>query len=286
MPRASRQCFILCICFLIFGVLIGISIDAAFRPNHMRFWVTEVNEIAFAPSPGDKIEWFKVGTTEPMNITFWGGDPCFESHAAPLGSVKACTIRDIPPKATYYYTCKATDDKSYVCNDPQGGPRSGTQLNSFAIRLSDLIENIDALIIQAFRAPHQTTSKPLQENSSGNISASQTNIAEMPSAKVETQAAYPTIHAQIDCVGGNGRPEVTVPYQAPDSPIQASVGQQIVWGSSTGGTFSVSMASGSMCAEGMNPPKQICTVQASGSYTVNDSSCAPTSYSSENIMTH
>jgi len=263
MPRAPRRCFILCICFLVLGVLIGISIDAKFRPNHLRFWVTQVHEIAFATVPGDKIEWKDLKTKKPVKINFSDADPCRDGIHDP------CKIMDVPEKATYYYTCEPN------CNDPQGGPGSVTQ---FTDRISDLIENIDALVIQAFRVQHQTTSRGTPRGtSSGNFSTGQTNIAEMQ-ANIETAATDGPIHARISCNPDTRRTAVKVaPSGMLDAPIPASVGQQIGWGSGLDKGFKVTTSDPSPCQEGTQPD-DVCTVQASGTYTVKSDSCdQPTS---------
>src|SRR5271170_4357710 len=135
MGNESRRRLVTCLCFLFLGVLIGISIDAKFRPNHIRFWVNPVQDLSLIFVPGDTIEWYQLSTGKRIGITFWGGSPC-------VGPTNPCLITNIPITATYYYTCLAPDGTN--CSDPQGGHVSGTQLEvpGFFTKISDLIGHI------------------------------------------------------------------------------------------------------------------------------------------------
>lgn len=272
MPSASRKCLALCLCSLFLGVLIGISIDAKFRPNRIRFWVNGVHDLSFITQPGDKIEWLSLSTGEPMNITFWGGSPCADTSTNP------CRIGNIPDTSTYLYTCKATDDPNYICIDPQGGPKSVTQglpAPGFFIRIFDLIENIFALFSQIFRPSSQPGTPAATQTRTGSIATDQAKIAEPSSEKAKPLATYPPVLAQVYCNGGST--SVIVPQQSsnPDVPIQASVTQQIQWGTSSGNGFTISLPDPSTCSENVSPlPKGICTVAKAGNYTASVPSCA------------
>jgi hypothetical protein len=260
MAIASGKCLAFCFCFLFLGVLIGISIDAEFRPNHMRFWVNRVHELSFAPQEGDKIEWLKLDTGEHMVITFWPSkdSPCIDASTNP------CTIGNIPDTSTYLYTCSAEHDASYICLDPQGGPKSVTKFSGiryFFTRIFDLFEALFTRIGQLFGISQQsgrpgvTNGAPFSQNAS-------------------RQATYQPILAHVYCDDATNKTAVIVPKGNQDDPIKASVGQQIQWGTAGANGFTISLSDPSTCSENVSPlPNGICTVAKAGNYTASVPSC-------------
>ena len=256
MPSESRNPLGLCLCFLFLGILIGISIDAAFRPNHIRLWVNPVQDLSLRFVPGDTVEWYQLSTGKPIGITFWGGSPC-------VGAFNPCIIKNIPKTATYYYTCMAADGT--ICNDPQGGPISSTQdleALSFFTKISDLVRNVFAPLT------HILSHSP-QPGSTG-------------AANAIPAATSSTIYAEASCNEpghSSGVTHVTVPGHNDDDPIHASVGQKILWGTSSTGDLTISLTDSSTCSSFSSPAKNqyLCTVAKSGSYTATASPCTPNS---------
>jgi hypothetical protein len=254
MDSESRKRLIIRLCFLFLGIFIGISIDAEFRPNRIQFWINPVQDLSLRFVAGDTIEWYQLSTGEPMGITFWGGSPC-------VGTSNPCVIKSIPPTATYYYTCTASDGTT--CNDPQGGPVTGTQrleAPGFFSKISDLIENIFAPLIHIF---------------------SHSPKAGFAAAKATPAATYPTIHPQASC-DASGVTHVIVNGHNVDDPIHASVGQQILWGT-TAPPLTISLTNSATCSSFSSPAKDeyLCTVANAGGYTATASSC--TANTSESI---
>jgi hypothetical protein len=257
MPITARKCLAFCLLFLFLGVLIGISIDVEFRPNHMRFWVNRVHELSFAPQEGDKIEWFKLDTGEYMKIAFWPptDSPCIGTSTNP------CTIGNIPDTSTYLYSCSAEHDASYICLDPQGGPKSTTNgigIRYFFTRIFDLFEALFTRIGQLFGISQQSGRSKV--NNDQNASR---------------QATYQPILAQVYCDDVTTKmTAVIVPNGKQDDPINASVGQQIQWGTAGPNGFTISLPDPSTCSENVSPlPNGICTVAKAGNYTASVPSC-------------
>ena len=267
MMSESRKRLSLCLCFLFLGVLVGISIDAKFRPNHIQFWVNPVQKLSVRLHPGDKIEWLEL-SGKPMDITFWGGSPCVGASTNP------CTIGSIPTTATYLYTCKATDGTSFICLDPSGGPISGTngmRGPDLSVRLLDLMQNILALISRIFGHSLHPAAPGAMQNRAGVIATDQAKIDTPPSDKARTPATYQPIQAQVYC--DSNVTHVVVPGDTPDDPIQASAGQNILWGTSGEG-LTITPAN-STCSQFSTPAtdQAECTVAQSGSYTATLSGC-------------
>jgi hypothetical protein len=253
MLDSSRKPYVLSLGSLVLGILIGISIDVAIRPNHIQFWVNPVQKLSVRLQPGDKVEWLKQDGT-PMGISFWGGSPCVGARTNP------CTVGNIPDTATYLYTCKITQNgTSFVCLDPQGGPRSGTTGRSgpdFAVRLLDLIDRSVALISQLF-------GHSLRPGAPGPMP---------PPERVKTSAVSLPTQAEVYC--DSGVTHVIVPNGSPDDPIVASVNQQILWGTSGEGLTITPGAS--TCSQFSTPAKDQaqCTVgQSPSSYTATVQGC-------------
>lgn len=276
MPSESRKPVGLCLCFLILGVLIGISIDAEFRPNHILFWVNPVQDLSLRFVPGDTIEWYQVGTGEPVGISFWGGSPC-------VGGSNPCTIKNIPDTATYYYTCTASDGTT--CNDPQGGPISSTQrleATGFFTKISDLIRNIFAPLTHILgHSPRPGSPEATQKMAS----TAATGQAKIAVANAIPSATYSTIHAEASCDASGGT-HVTVAGQHEDDPIQASVGQKILWGTTATGDLTIHPADASTCSPFSSPAKNqyLCTVAAkSGKWNYTATALPCTANTSEYI---
>lgn len=267
MMSESRKRLSLCLCFLFLGVLVGISIDAEFRPNHIQFWVNPVQKLSVRLHPGDKIEWLEL-SGQPMDITFWGGSPCVGASTNP------CTIGSIPTTATYLYTCKATDGTSFICLDPSGGPISGTNGisgSSFFVKVFDLVQHVLALISQIFGHSLHPAAPGAMQNRAGVIATDQAKIDTPPSDKAKTPATYQPIQAQVYC--DSGVTHVVVPGNAPDVPITANVTQQILWGTSADG-LTITPAQ-STCSQFSSPATNQweCTVAQAGSYTATINGC-------------
>jgi hypothetical protein len=278
MPSESRKPLGLCLCFLFLGILIGISIDAEFRPNRIRFWVNDLNDLSFIPHQGDTIEWLRLSTDTPMKITFWGASPCVD------GITNPCTIGDIPKSTIYTYSCTAQEDPTFTCDDPQGGPMSSTQdLNSTGrgpettgsfTKISDLIRNIFAPLTHNLSHSPQPATPGATQNIAGNVAAT------LPE-EAKTRATLAGIPATVYC--DSNTTHVVAPQQSvtPDVPILASVNQKIQWTTSLTAGFTITMADPSTCTQNVKTfgPNEICTVAKTGSYTATVPSCSTASES-------
>jgi hypothetical protein len=271
MPSQSRKCLALCLCFLLLGVLIGISIDTEFRPNHVRFWVNAGQDLSLRFLPGDTIEWYQLtsGDPIPVTITFPGSMPCVD------GKTNPCIVDKIPEKATYYYTCTAADGTN--CNDPQGGPISATQGlegPGFFTRIFDLIQNIFFSFTHIFSHPPKPGTPGAMQNSASSVATGQAKI-------VTANASSPTyrnIYAELSC-NLPGKPpgvtQVSVAGQNDDLPIHASVSQNILWQTSSADGFTITMPDPSTCTQNVSTfgPNTKCTVAKAGSYTATAPPC-------------
>jgi hypothetical protein len=273
MRSESRKCLLLCLCFLFLGVLVGISIDAELRPNRIRFWVNDLNDLSFIPKQGDTIEWLRQSTTTHMKIKFWGPSPCVN------GITNPCTIGNIPKSTIYTYSCKAKEDTTFTCNDPQGGPMSSTQPlegPGFFAKISDLIENIFALLSNIFNHSPQTGTPGVTENIAGNTTTDQAKIVKAQPEKAKTLATSQGIQATVYCDANVTH--VAVPQQSDnaDDPILASVKQKIQWTTSSAAGFTITMTDASTCTQNVKTfgPNGICTVAKAGSYTASVPSCS------------
>jgi hypothetical protein len=273
MRSESRKCLLLCLCFLFLGVLVGISIDAEFRPNRIRFWVNDLNDLSFIPKPGDTIEWLRQSTSTRMKIKFWGPSPCVD------GITNPCTIGKIPKSTIYTYSCKAKEDSTFTCNDPQGGPMSSTQPLEdlgFFTRIFDLIENIFASFGRIFKDSSQTGAPRTTQDIAGNIAIDQTKIVKTPPEEGKILVTPPGINATVYCDASVTH--VAVPQQSDnaDDAILASVKQKIQWTTSSAAGFTITMADASTCNENVKTfgPNGICTVAKAGNYTASVPSCS------------
>jgi len=272
MPSLSRRSFGPHLCFLVLGVLIGIAIDAEFRPNHIQFWVNPVQKLSVRLQPGDKVEWLQQNT-KPMGITFWGGSPCIgKSFDNGATSYQPCIIGNIPDSATYLYTCQAANPSSFICFDPQGGPRSGTTGLSdptLSTKILDLVQRILALSSQIFGHSLSPGAPGTMQNGAGVIATGQQGIVPQPPAAAKTPATSQPIQAEVYCT--SSVTHVVVPGGNPDDPIAASVNQQILWGTSATG---LAIASNALTCSAPAPDQELCTVgQSPSSYTATVTGC-------------
>lgn len=270
----SRKRLSLCLCFLFLGILIGISFDAEFRPNHLLFWVNVGQDLSLRFQPGDTIEWKQLSNNKPMNITFPGSMPCVG------GITNPCVIDNIPKTATYYYTCTGAVDASFVCNDPQGGPVSvtGEQLYpGFFTKIFDLIHNVLAPVSRIFGHSAHTSTPEVTQNTPGATQNMADNIAtgqaKIVSANASPSATKSNIYAQLSCnLAGQVQDNVThvnIYGQPVDNPIHASVHQNILWGTSSANGFTITMPVPSTCTQNVSTfgPNGMCTVAMAGSFT-------------------
>jgi hypothetical protein len=274
MTSESRKCLALCLCFLFLGVLIGISIDAKFRPNHIRFWVNAGQDLSLVFLPGDTIEWRKLTKntlweSAPVEtITFPGSMPCVDGNTNP------CIVDKIPETTTYYYTCTAADGTN--CNDPQGGPISATQGlegPGFFTRIFDLIQNIVASFRHIFsHSPKPGTPGAATQNSASSIATG------LVTANAKSSSAYPNIYPELSCnfLDTSNVTRVSVGAQSADSPIQAHVGQNILWGTSSEKGFTVT-TDPSTCTQNVSTfgPNDSCTVASTAAKPASFSAIAP-----------
>jgi hypothetical protein len=271
MMSESRKRNSLCLCFLFLGILIGISFDAEFRPNHIRFWVNPIGNLSFIPEQGDTIEWYRLSADAPlMNIKFYGNAPC-------VGGTNPCTIADIPQTTVYTYSCSANDDPSFTCNDPQGGPTSPTgdiEVVGFFVKVADLFRHIAGRIDQIF-FDRSTHARPpgfvqnLHGVTQDGVGSAPTNQAGEVSTRTQGIAATVSCNASSDPPGGATHVYVPQQSSAPDTPIQATVGQLIQWTTSLASSFTIKMDDPSTCSPSVSTlgPGGICKVAKTGTYT-------------------
>jgi hypothetical protein len=284
MPSLYRKSMALCICSLLIGILIGLSIDLRFRPNHIRIWVDDIQELSIAPQEGDIIEWLgHVNNDDHIKITFHGGSPC----AGNPTDANPCTIDDIKGLSTFLYDCKSSTVPTYVCNDPGVGPKSTTggrlQITGFLRNLVELFRSLLFDLRQVFHVSSRQGNQTAQETSRVALtSKNEMNLAKAALQGTKAAVIPPPIRAQISC-GDSSATIVTLVDDTHD-PIYASVNQVIKWNTSTGGPYSVT-ASTSTCSETGSPlPGAICHAQTTGTYTAYDSDCKSQTSPTYNIQ--
>ena len=261
MLSQSRKCSLLCLCFLLLGIIIGIAIDAEFRPNHIKFWVNLAGDLSLVFQPGDKIEWTQLENGKDMKINFQGPNSDPNRSPCSRGTSNPCIIGNIPAMATYYYTCTGADDVTFVCNDPQGGPGSVTNLEikknqyTFRDKIFDLGRNVLTDLSQIFGQSVQTGSPGAP-----------------PKTAAKASPTYPNIYATVSCVSGATAAQVITNFDSkPNDPIQAMVGQKIIWQTSASDTLVITpgtLGPSLICKPSISSVgnQTLCTASQSGTY--------------------
>lgn len=275
MLDSSRKSYVLSLGSLVLGILIGISIDAEFRPNHIQFWVNPINNLSLVFRPGDTVEWRQQSNNDLMNITFYGPGPCVGGNANP------CTIGNIPDSTIYTYSCAGAVDPNFTCNDPQGGPKSVTQLGGespgFGVKIFDLVRNILARFRELFAHSSHTGTLRVTQNTPGATQTIATSTATGPTTTVNNPSETANLTATqggigvtVYCDTTKNITDVIDPQQSktPNVALVASVGQQIYWTTPSTAGFTITMNDPSTCKENVSTfgPNSICTVAKAGTF--------------------
>jgi hypothetical protein len=274
-------------CSLVLGILIGIAIDLALRPNHIILWVdgnNDTREIRVAPQPGDIVEWNALDESKgDINVTFYGDNPCIGKPV----NANPCITDAIPAGASYLYGCVAQNDPNYACPDPGHAPKSSTNPTRFTAKVKEFFKEFFQNLAELFQAiPFKLRNFSRDLFSRGTsampeVSTTNTSLGNvMNSTKANSQESKPlvnftTMRANIHC-DSNNAVAVTPFGRHENDPINANNGQVIAWTSSSGGSFSVAMSVASSCTPlGGEAPAAMtkCTAVTSGTYTATNYAC-------------
>jgi hypothetical protein len=111
-------CIVLCLCFLLIGILTGGCL-IALLPGHNRIHLVVMpnQAVNIAPEVGDRIYWTTYRQKHRLPVSFqYTDNPCDKDP-----SDGSCHFTDKRPKNIFVYNC----DNSFPC-DPGVGPHSGT----------------------------------------------------------------------------------------------------------------------------------------------------------------
>lgn len=254
MPRRHGPCIVLCLCFLLIGILIGGCIIGSL-PGHNRIHLVVMpnQAINIAPEVGDRIYWTTYGAGAKLPITFHKitGSPCGRDSDPSRGE---CHFTDTRPKNIFLYDCPDA-----VPCDPGVGPHSGTGglnttlTDNFATRLlGTVVFAIDRTL--GFLPPPPGTAWPAE------------GVAQSGQTALEAVRADP-YDAGVGC-DDNGKAYVDKPN------ISKAVGDTVSW---AGSPFTLKIDVPSDCpVDNLNPDAfHKCTLQANAqvTYRVNDTSC-------------
>jgi hypothetical protein len=109
-----------CLCCLILGFLLGVALDAKYRPNRILLYINADGKVSLSPKPGDIINFAAFDDETGANVKV--------SHTADL---IPCDPKVPPPTCVYapftpgpdlyLFGCKSKDGTD--CFDPQYGPK-------------------------------------------------------------------------------------------------------------------------------------------------------------------
>lgn len=113
----------ICLCCLIIGFLLGVAVDAKYRPNHILLYVNTDSKVSLSPKPGDIISWATkndpLGRNVKINYTA-GLAPCKLDTSFPPPTCVYQPFDDGPD--LYLFGCTLSSDPK-TCFDPQYGPK-------------------------------------------------------------------------------------------------------------------------------------------------------------------
>lgn len=264
------------------GFLLGVALDAGYRPNHIVFVVQPDTKVTVAPSKGDIIEWKSSNPkSTSTSIRFFSSKvPCSE----PNGS-QQCTFTPLDEgPQVYLYDC-ALDQAPSTCYDPGVGPSSSTGAGHASrfvlvlLAIRDFVVTLGTDLERLFRIWPKATK---QYWLPGSLSGS-TVGGGAPAGSTPGVAAPPRhINVAVDC-DKDGKAAV-FPDGNPDDEnkdINASKGDVITWQPYTTWSISDLAACSPMPLNGkpgdLTGNHLSCTIQGSGrvAYTVK-TSCANT----------
>jgi hypothetical protein len=113
----------LCLFCLTVGFLLGVALDAKYRPNKILLFVNPDTKVSLMPQPGDTISWASPGYPhgQPVNINFTAKQiPCISNVSSP------CIYDPIDQgPSLYLYACTLNSAPS-TCFDPGIGNTNTT----------------------------------------------------------------------------------------------------------------------------------------------------------------
>jgi hypothetical protein len=210
--------WIVAVCCLIAGFLLGVCLDAKYRPNTITLFLQDNGKLSVQPKVGDLISWVSYDNRYQPQINFlFNQSPCAK------GSTPSACWYD-PTNTTApisLYGCSLNGTPS-VCADPGVGPRSGT-----GIELSGIV------IIDFERLFGQWPElSPGRLMALGVSASSSTNAPQSPIASPapSTAKVVQTIQVGVGCDVKKNVPVVLNPVSGNTiEPIPAGVGDTISW---------------------------------------------------------
>jgi hypothetical protein len=113
----------MCFCCFILGFLLGVALDAKYRPNHILLYINPDGKVSLSPHPGDIINFvaFDDKTGANVKVKYTANlAPCDKSAAVAPPSTCVYAPFDSGPNL-YLFGC--TSAKGIPCFDPQYGPK-------------------------------------------------------------------------------------------------------------------------------------------------------------------
>jgi hypothetical protein len=121
--RLINYCSGACLCCLIIGFLIGVALDAKYRPNNILLYINPDGKESLSPLPGDIISFAsnKDLSLSKVNVTYTAGlAPCDPTSPFPAPT---CVYKPFAHGPDLYLFGCTFGSKSMDCYDPQYGPQ-------------------------------------------------------------------------------------------------------------------------------------------------------------------
>jgi hypothetical protein len=208
---------------MVAGFVLGVGLDARYRPNHIVFEVQPDTKVNLAPYRGDIIEWKSSNPqSTSTGIRFFSSKvPCSEPNGG-----NQCTFAPLTVPQVYLYDC-ALDKTPSTCYDPGIGP-SSTSGGGHASKFARFVQTIKDIVVilgvdleRLFGIWPKPTAKPW-------LQAVGTTIAGPAAAGGTPPPRH--INVAVDCDKG-GKSAVFPDGNPADenNAIEASVGDSITW---------------------------------------------------------
>lgn len=248
-----------CLCCLIIGFLLGVALDAKYRPNHILLYINADSKVSISPRPGDIISWATKDDPYGKKITInytAGLAPC----KANTGIQTPCIFEPLDGGPDLYlFGCTLSADPK-TCFDPQYGPKctgcgQGTNYTSFPpLTFHDFWNTLGWDIARLINPVPTLRKAPQNLAGLGITSVNSTNAVPLtsPSSLVEV-AALCNGNTPAVFLGGSSSVITHIPARALDT---------ITWNAYN----SYSITNLNICSQGSMPSSpganQSCTVKS------------------------
>ncbi len=211
---------------LVGGFLLGVCLDAKYRPNTITLYLEDNAKLSVKPRYGDLINWVSYDSaSNPQTYFLFNQAPC-----GPNSTASACWYD--PTNTTTevaLYGCSLNGKKG-SCTDPGVGPKSGTGgvggRGGFSLRAFFTILEID--FVRLFGLWPELSAGRLSALGVSGPSGTRTIEPSVAPATLPAAVVNQTIQVGVGCM--NNAPAVLNPRTGdPIDPIPAQAGDTISW---------------------------------------------------------